>query len=83
MPIDCRDLSLELAAKEGQVKDLLCSMASLQKENATLWHEAQQGLALAASLADMHQRLQVASCPVSCLLSVPVDWHALPDDMHV
>ncbi|BDA44627.1 hypothetical protein COCOBI_06-1030 [Coccomyxa sp. Obi] len=57
----CRDLSVELAEKEAQMQELLSSMAALQEENATLWHEAQQGLSIAAGLADMHQRLQ--ACP--------------------
>ena len=57
----CRDLSVELAEKEARMQELLSSMAAVQEENATLWHEAQQGLSIAAGLADMHQRLQ--ACP--------------------
>ncbi len=54
----CRDLTVQLAEREAQIQELLSSMAALQEENATLWHEAQQGLSIAAGLADMHQRLQ-------------------------
>ena len=58
-----RDMSSELEEKEREKQELLTSMAALQEENATLWHEAQQGLSLAASLAEMHERLQVVAFP--------------------
>ncbi len=34
-------------------------MGELQQQNASLWEEAQRGLALAASLTDMYQKIQV------------------------
>ena len=58
----CRELSSELADKEMEVQELLSRVAGLEEEKAILWSEAQQGLSLAASLADMDQLLRVDYC---------------------
>lgn len=58
----CRELSSELADKEMEVQELLSRVAGLEEEKAILWNEAQQGLSVAASLADMDQLLRVDYC---------------------
>ena len=68
----CRELSSELAAKEGRVQELLTSVARLQEENARLWDEAQQGLSLADNMAELHQHFQVATRHhLECVIFMP------------